>query len=642
MNASTHTGLKPRGLEQSPRFRQSATSASIQVAQSCLDADNMRRMDQAYQGPIFPVFDHEATLSTDSRFVTFRHELARRLADVAPVEIDSSGFSTTGFVGSPSILMSCTGVKMSRTNQPSPSFAGADAHPTEYERSVLTWLFRYMFGAPDFSVPYRHPRKSTTSPPHFRRDESFKLAMLAENLEKFELLRDTAERRDEARMWDLGYGCSFHLGERAQQDSAEWSEGRWHGKDRKVLMGVVPNPDWDDVRRTEVIADKQLHCKAFGLAPGRATAMRIRTMYMASGAANSLLNMMLGPFRASMYARGAFTWHHRGRAHLLDKANRYRFVIGSDVTQMDQRVPRSVSNLWCELWTAMVPAIGGLRRMFTYAPITAGPASAGTPGYVCGRPATANTERFYWGLPSGIADVAEFGKWYMTSVHLIVIGRAMGLGVQELCRRAPAILQGADPHVAILNAGDDNGTLVNDAGLQRSLQALYAEGGGTKLATISAEQGFSFLGEVAVRATDGAIGFVPNAFRSLANRYSPERHWTHPARLFPGEGILAARLALAAHPSFGLIKQLEDEIWQDVMRIPSPDHMAEQDRMRRGAPEVRARSEADLVVMANPDAIHYKVDPNDVSSDVMDQLALTIPADVMRTHVYGRLNYKGV
>lgn len=355
-------------------------------------------------------------------------------------------------------------------------------------------------------------------------------------------------------------------------------------------------------------------------------AMRVRDVFGLNGILNLVLTAVYGCFRAVYLTRFAFTYKTRDRHDKAAKAAGFKYVVGCDVKTMDKLIPAWFAD---EVFARLHAYLD--ERLVQVC------ATAFTAGYVAANPWLETPEsydptygphpwdpegrRAHVGLPSGIAFNPDFGKLWMTFVYVILY---RDLGALHSPMQLEAFLSGKLPNHALLDSSDDATFLTNSDRVAEGLRSARSP-----YAVLEPETPVIYLGDVFVKV-GGKVDAVPNPLTYVVNQLCREdsvdrgsdQMGSRSARAALQryhEGQLAREFLYSATPAYADIKQGVDSILRKHLGFSPAALSSTLGRL----PHL---TELDQLVRANPAVLFYKVDPNDVSPEVLDEVVGTVPA----------------
>lgn len=362
------------------------------------------------------------------------------------------------------------------------------------------------------------------------------------------------------------------------------------------------------------VADMSVRDKHGNLVPGH-FAMRRRDVFGGNGPLNYVLTAIINCFREVYLKRFAFTYKTRDRADKQQKITPYAYVVGSDVKTMDKMCPEWFTAFVMNELTKYLDdrVVKVMDRLFR-APYVAPPPWRKTPeayNPVFGEsPLDDSAFTNHVGLPSGIAFNPDWGKLWMTFVYIILY---KDVGAIHLPADVEPLLRGLNRDHALQDMSDDAVFLTNSAVVAKRLASPSSP-----YAVLEVEKPVIFLGDVYCDV-GGKKEVYPNPITYTVNFLCRE---DSADRLQPqtlGEGYLARMQVYSHSPIFRDLNAILEQECRKYTGV-NPTLMA------RALARRQSFNEIDAMVRNSPGVLHYKVDPKDVSAEVLDEVVATIPA----------------
>lgn len=487
----------------------------------------------------------------------------------------------------------------------------------DHEIELFDWVCKAYFGHVTRTATAGFRKKASTMLPHFKGGRKAKDGDIGYKKDQVErLFKFLAGRTDdwiEPREWQaaqfyLGYVCV----ERLQADVFE--KDRWS------------NTGTEYVKVTKLLSEMKQ--TKFLPNASRLAGMRVRTAYGASGTISYALTTAMAPVREAMFAQYGFTYKHRTPSEVSAKINKFAAVLGVDVTQYDQ----SILAFWLERLCRNLHDIGPFSKAMAslnYYHVSAyaiAPCPYGTnehPWVAVGTLFNKVGYSFERGLASGTPLNPDIGKIIQT---FEIVSRLHRSGVLEFnsFEDVDAFLKG-HRKVACLNSSDDTLLLGSS---RAELKKVIAVGG---YLFWDEETVPAFLGSIYGGKPGEVIGY-PNIMSYFHRRLNPEAgigysetdpryHWR--------AGFIAQDYHYGVHPLFNKATKLLNEVWHKhfgytftaVYEKPAYD--------RDLAMSLATMSEVDRLVIIKPEVIHYMVDANDVSPEVLALTTASLDADTV-------------
>lgn len=482
----------------------------------------------------------------------------------------------------------------------------------EHEIKMFDWVCEAYFGKVKAGTPASLRRKASTVMPDFKGGRKAKdgdIEFKKDYIKKvFKFLRGKEDRWIEPREWQaagfyLGYLCV----ERLQADTFE--------KDRWSNTGV------EYVKVTRLLSEM----KATKYLPNanRLSGMRVRTAYGASGTISYALTTAIAPVRAAMFAQYSFTYKHRTAKEVAEKINKFKAVLGVDVTQYDQ----SILAFWLERLCTNLHTIGPFSKAMAslnyyhvsaYALAPCPYDENVKPWVAVGTLFDKAGYSFERGLASGTPLNPDIGKIIQTFEIVSRLHRSGVLSFESF-DDVSAFLKG-HRKVACLNSSDD--TLLLGQSRDELLKVIKIGG----YLFWDVESVPAFLGTIYGGVPGKVVGY-PNIMSYFNRRLNPETgigYSPNDQRYHWRAGFVAQDYHYGVHPKFNQAVRLLNDTWKkhfghtflSIYEQPAYD--------RDLVFSMGARSEIDRIVMIKPEAIHYMFDEKDVSPEVLALTTATI------------------
>jgi hypothetical protein len=477
----------------------------------------------------------------------------------------------------------------------------------------LKTIIKLMFGHVT-PAPLHIRKQASTSFPYFSTDNQYKkLATLKALKNADEYLGLLAGDRDSLTkaLNDYHSLLAYAIHERQQPPKVTKSDaGVFSAAERKA-------PTEKEARSgsaTEsTVASFDVRDEAGGVIDGH-FAMRRRPVWGFSGIPNYFMTAIMGCVREVYSSRFSFTYKTRGWQDKEDRIQRYTYIVGSDVKSMDTTLPewffefllKELENYWDDKLIAV------LRRML-YATFIAAPPWLDTPedyNPVFGDDPLDGTSNLHPGLPSGIFINPDIGKLWMTFVYVILFRDSGALTSPD---EIEAFLQGKNPDHALLDMSDDATMMTNSPRVRDKLMKASSP-----YAILQPEVPVIFLGDV-FTMEGGRKKAYPNPVTYVVNALVRESSIENMHPISYAEGVLARYQQYSRTPIFRDMNRVFEEEVRTAFGV-NPYLIA------RSVARRQRFDELDAMVIANPHYLHYRVDPKDVSKEVLDELVATIPA----------------
>lgn len=349
---------------------------------------------------------------------------------------------------------------------------------------------------------------------------------------------------------------------------------------------------------------------------------------------NNPINIVLSSWSSSVanyYLKEfSFTWKHTSSAEICDDLNSYLIEypeaepVGVDVGQFDASVYRSrrmaVFNhlrgrFYSEQFANMVD-------WSAFAAVLQ-PETGDGLGAVMHGDWRGNDLLFSPGILSGHAFVSFEGKvhniWQILCCLMYAFGKEFIFGKVDL------FLKGALP-VRTKNMGDDGILLFPNASMRDKF--FSADVMSRSFLDIKPEDALVFGGDVFYKSS-GKFVACKNMISFCTSTFCNERPWDSKLRQFWNVGLAERPHVYGQAPSYHDVVNILDKTWKRRLShlgatwSSYSEYLIE--RNRYNIPGMV--SEADKLFVMNPDAIHYKIDIEDVSKELIDENFSSVPLD---------------
>lgn len=505
------------------------------------------------------------------------------------VDVSDSGLSTNGYSDDFERWLAVAGRPQYPMGMPIPSneFIRKEKQlPDDFtdpaDERLAEELFECMFGRIEPS-PMRINRDSSTMMPSFSTDMSEKVAELeAANEAAREGLFDVF---DPGAWIEAGFPAISVTVKRLQSDK--------QGKKRFVFV------DGELVETTT----------SSGLGPnGDHPRMRVRTAYGAPWRLNGLGTQLLCGARKRYFSEYAATFKHRGPSDLEQKFAGSTALASVDAANFDTTYPEFLLEKLCSMFEESPVYPKWFANVFRA--LLGAPSLCSNPDMefiarshiLAGNPYSTFMYSLVKGLQSGVFQNPDLGK-YGGVWNLLTGQRVMG---EPILGRVDPFLK-HELRFRTANASDDN-----------------LLGGPTRTALMSwikASQYFQFDPEIFAvflgfipTGSPAAPQFLPNLASYVTNWFVPERSVTDPARKAPATGWRVRREYYARHPGFRKLDEAMHDLFVQHFGYPLSAAAA---RLSDHGPAITCQTDVDRLFVIKPEIIHYLVDPEDISPEVL-------------------------
>lgn len=569
-------------------------------------------------------------VSDSPEYLKVMREIAQDLSDVN-VTIDKSGvLGPEAVPGDFNQLLTVAGHVMNPVSIPivdnEPIREGLGLHPrmqNERHAQIFDQLAKAMFSrARPASVPIR--RDASTGPPDYVSDIVKKKTELRAALNDIDHFFNLIWEGDLLELFiEFNAPIVHTTGGRVQADKVVMQNGVATSKPREVNDELAARTALREGRRFP--ADKRVFVN--GNEVKGHFAGRGRTIYSTAFVVNYVCAALCASWRAVYLEEYAFTWKHREPEQILEKMKKYSFFVGFDVKQFDQTVAHWMVERLCDEMENYLDekAVKMIRLLFKAPYIVPNPWVSGTHEDATLNPlfgADPFDEASFvhkLGLPSGIAINPDVGKFMMSFDYLVMLDdyyhNVLEVGLD-------VILKGEHDQYALLNMGDDCLVLVNDDGFQAWAEAYIEK---PSYFAKEMESPISFLGNVPYRDDAGELHLAPNVVSYLVNWLVPEQGIDHKKRMnFWAIGERERRIHYAKAPSYPLVFETFERRFRDEFGVTPTAMAADAYAHQR---KFMNLSTMDALILQNPDYLHYKVDGNQISPEILDIIVTSLPVE---------------
>lgn len=521
---------------------------------------------------------------------------------------------------------------------------------TKRELLIHKLVFKAMHSTSDYTRDLMLRKEASMMMPTFETDPLTKRKIVEGTIKIVDQLLDLfiKGRLDELAK-QFGFVVCLATLTRSQPDKVELDDlGIVKMKERSVADKEYALSGGEKGERSPASKDVLIN----GVKSRYSQASRERTAYGAAGIVNMLIAALYTPYRVyqDLYA---FTLKHRTPAEKKAKVQRYNFSVGVDVHQHDQMIAEEIVDLYCELlYTAFDPRVAVLIESLMRAPVYVPQPDANSddPGFWLGNPLDPSSFVMKAGLYSGIANNPDFGKWNMISTYLceidLITKDVIEVGVEK-------ILRGEHEGYGLLDMTDDALYLFQKqshaAAMNARLESMSTPEGtrasGAFMHRIEVETPKVFLGDV-FYIRDNQIEVAPSPVSYLVNFWCPE--YPCDVRPYWPIGWEARQLHYSTTPLYGDLYNLQEKMFYDHFNVHLPSVINRgKEQMQKRVLElerVRSQREPDLLghisqlsaedrlYLMNPDVIHYKVNPSDLS-DIIKESMVKISGQFIGEHL---------
>lgn len=177
----------------------------------------------------------------------------------------------------------------------------------------------------------------------------------------------------------------------------------------------------------------------------------------------------------------------------------------------------------------------------------------------------------------------------------------------------------ASSAIFMRNGGDDH-LLVGD----KKMMARYFDAAKSPdlFFAVEPERNSVYLGTVYVRENGKFVPY-PNIVTFVTKLLAPERAWNHSSKTYWQIGLKARLLHYATAPTFSRVIDIIDREHSAIYGYP---YTAYVNSLEGNMADV------DALFLSDPDIIHYKLEPSDISKEVYDLIYENVPVEAIKRH----------
>lgn len=559
-------------------------------------------------------------LAMDPRMLKMTETLAQRMEDEFPEDVQDNGFAGPSAVaGNFNSILCVSGQPLDPMPLPlmdNSNFIDSMGLRDSIKQQDVPWLkelIRLFFGhATPSSLHIR--KAASTGFPFFTNDNQYKKLATHKILTN---ARDFLQKFNSPGQGRLQALNEYHaIPAIATQTRDQPDSVTKEGLSYKSKVRTAPSEAYarGDVNAPIFDADKTIRTESGVIVPNH-FAMRVRTVFGSSGPPNYFGTAVMGCHRAVFMKRFEFTYKVRDDKDKESRISRFKYTVGSDVKNMDTTIHKwffdflaeELTNYWDQ------DLIDFMMNMLRSTYVCPPPGSDFGEDYnpIFGPDPIKGEMTNNVGLASGVFSNPDIGKLWMTFNYLLVYRDAGALAYPS---EIEAFLRGQNKDHALLDMSDDACFLTNSKRVRDYL--LTAK---SPYAVLEVEKTTIYLGSVFAES-GGEKRSYPNPITYLVNALAREDSITSYDPVAYAEGVLARYQQYSSTPIFRDMNQIYEEEVRKAFGV-NPYLIA------RSVAKRQKFTDLDALVRANPHYLHYRVDPNDVSKELLDELVSTIPAE---------------
>jgi len=476
--------------------------------------------------------------------------------------------------------------------------------PSARDERVYRHVARRLIGCGPAALKAGHrPRvriraETSLGYPFMGSDADFKRALLRMVERNGHSIVDALHSGNFATLYErFGMAAVTVVGRRYQEAEASLRAGQWVPRERTVT-------NW----RGEVAVSKRrlgVGFDEYGVFSARSRPI------MPMGFVWSLLLRVLDHFatRGLKDTRMARTFIHHGHVDIagaLDGADELHSV---DATQFDSTCPEAMIRIYIDEYArAWGEAAGRLLAGTLTGCLVVNSDELDVAGFRTYGRLTQPIGSTFPGITSGTPETSRIGKWYGSS-NVIIAGMNAGV-VGPLEDEWDAVLEFTHPRFRMLNSGDDCIILLYGATIDPKLwkdlvpYCIY-------------EPSPSFLGGVVVSAGTRRYVVHPDPTSRPIRAWVRGRSADDPQAGFWAVGEVYGKGSYDAHPSMRVVNATMDDVFASYYGVSWREYaVARLAGAQRPVPQFN--SDADREYYINRDAIHYRVDVDEVTPALLD------------------------
>jgi hypothetical protein len=537
-----------------------------------------------------------------------------------PEDVQSNGFAgPTAVAGNFNAILSVSGQPLNPVplplmdNNDFVESLGLRTSILEKDKPWLKELIRLFFGhATPSSLHIR--KAASTGFPFFTNDNQYKkLAThkILTNVDDFLTKFNSPGTGRKQALEEYHSILAVATQSRDQPDKVVKEDGVYKSKERTAPTEAYARGQSDG---KIVVADKTVKDKHGNEIPNH-FAMRVRTVFGSSGPPNYFGTAVMSAHRAVYLKRFAFTYKVRDDKDKESRISKFKYTVGSDVKNMDTTIHSwffdfladELTQYWDERLVTFM--MNMLRSTFVSPPPSPDTDDSYNP--VFGPDPLTEEMTNNVGLASGVFSNPDIGKLWMTFNYLLVYRDAGALTTPS---EIEPFLRGQNRDHALLDMSDDACFLTNSRRVRDYL--LTAK---SPYALLEVEKTTIYLGSVFSEVSGEKRSF-PNPITYLVNALAREDSITQYDPVAYAEGVLARYQQYSSTPIFRDMNAIYEEEIRKHFGV-NPYLIA------RSVAKRQKFSDIDAMVRANPHYLHYRIDPEEVSQELLDELVATIPAE---------------
>lgn len=419
-------------------------------------------------------------------------------------------------------------------------------------------------------------------------------------------------------------------------------------KDLRYVMAFVHNVRWqvDKIGKQRLIADLEYALSGGkrgklypsdkrvvigGIEYPEYSACRLRLIQGLSLLPAAMEQIKFAGHMKHMFVRFPKTWHHRSVDEILGRLKEDEEIEAGDVSDYDSTAAWFMFEEFLSVESEFYsPASVEHTRATLQAPYLSPPVEQGGKAQWVGNPTIAADFKLRAGIRSGHPSVSCLGKLFKTAETLCIYDRMNGDVLENMVDYLDW-----KKDLKIANSGDDEWDIMPTTRRKEYNVLRYGVDGKNHCGyfKVEKEAGKGFIGKIITRqgnrnSTRKAIPKISSRFQK---QYQNERGVDSMLRKKWPIGYYARRVLYKENPACRTAEQIDDYAWKKSgleAKHGTIDSIVNREfKLMIAQGGAVPETEADYLVIANNDAIHYAVDESDVSKDVLDSLCKKVMHD---------------
>lgn len=342
---------------------------------------------------------------------------------------------------------------------------------------------------------------------------------------------------------------------------------------------------------------------------------RARSAYAIPNPINSMYTAAVEGLRHYADSTYEFTFKHRSKAHMKEKAKNFQHFLPLDVGQYDQSMPWFLVEDWIRMMPFTDKAKKGIELILKAPKFYSAVNEIHDPVWT-GDPFSLDGYNEWGGLPSGAFLTSMLGKDLFTFASLCM----MDDYYHDVVGKVESILLGSAEY-GLLNASDDTIMMSNDPKFINNLRLLQEQNGSmSQYFKVEIETGFKFLGDCGYVDATGEFNVCSDIGSYFKNMLCPERGIDSKLRKFPMYGLMIRRSNFEDHPLFFEAEEVFLKLFQKHFNI-GWGALIEQNMVKpNGILASKILSQAEIEVILDPNKLHYKFSDTDIPEELVSLL----------------------